>query len=369
METAQVIAKSEAVKSSSGRFYRPELDALRFLAFSLVFLYHSTSVAGGRHGVQVFFVLSAFLITELLLRERDRTGNVNISAFYIRRGLRIWPLYFTMLMLCFVFTLLVHYPRPAIEWLSYLVITGNLYTAFSGHYLPWGWMVLWTITVEEQFYLLWPTLIKLGGRRGIVLISSVIWVVGQIACVSIAIHVGSQVYAARLWTDSLVNFQYFAVGAILAVFLHDKKVALPGWARILLLIFGLLTFQLSSIGSWLHLQGTQMTVLAYLVYLATGVGAACILIAAIGFHVPVRLQWAIHLGKISYGLYVFHEIFVLLAGDIGAAVFHIHHLATVKMYWLSIPLTLLTASLSYRYLETPFLRLKGRFEIVKSRPV
>ena len=101
----------------------------------------------------------------------------------------------------------------------------------------------------------------------------------------------------------------------------------------------------------------------------TGIGAVCILIAFIGLNIPEKLRWVVYLGKISFGLYVFHDICLLFAADIGMAVFHIRHLAMVKMYWVSLPLTLLIAALSYRYFETPFLRLKARFEIVKSRAI
>src|ERR1700690_2343892 len=100
--------------SSPARFYRPELDALRFFAFLAVFVYHTSPsdppyysarhipcaylVAAASHagafGVDLFFLLSAYLITELLLRERDECGQVHLDSFYVRRILRIWPLYF-----------------------------------------------------------------------------------------------------------------------------------------------------------------------------------------------------------------------------------------------------------------------------------
>lgn len=368
METAQDAAPSKRSAASAGRFYLPELDALRFLAFSLVFLSHSAPVLGaGRHGVQIFFVLSAFLITELLLRERETTDKVNITAFYIRRALRIWPLYYTMLLLCFLFSLSFHYHLPTIEWLAYLFFLGNCSTASTGHYLTWGWGVLWTVTVEEQFYLVWPTIIRLGGRTGIILISILVWIAGQVACLRIAAHVGADTYATQIWTNSLVNYQYFAIGAILAVCLHNKRIKIAIWARLALAAIGLLTFQLSEVSFLRYLPWLHNDMRTYVAYLATGISSALILIAFIGFNVPAKLQWAVYLGKISFGLYVFHRICLLFAGAIGAAVFHIHSLAMVKTYWISIPLTLLIASLSYRYLETPFLHLKTRFEIIRSR--
>src|SRR5580704_3548587 len=97
-------------------FYLPELDGLRFFAFLAVFIYHSVAplpalspetghffalghaiLRSGCYGVDLFFTLSAYLITELLMRERARTGRINVAAFYIRRMFRIWPLYFAFL--------------------------------------------------------------------------------------------------------------------------------------------------------------------------------------------------------------------------------------------------------------------------------
>jgi peptidoglycan/LPS O-acetylase OafA/YrhL len=111
-------------ENRSGAFYRPELDALRFFAFLYVFISHAFSlapdhyisaglsaeaalwlaraVAVGGFGVGLFFVLSSYLITELLIREYNRTGKLDVRSFYIRRALRIWPLYFFFLILVYL---------------------------------------------------------------------------------------------------------------------------------------------------------------------------------------------------------------------------------------------------------------------------
>src|ERR1700761_517725 len=123
------------------RFYRPELDGLRFVAFLLVFCDHSALkvtdwsgigdwfpavVSGGRFGVDLFFILSAYLITELLRREKLATGSVDIRGFYLRRILRIWPLYFAFVGFWFLaqgFTSSKSFPTPAL--LAFLSLTGN----------------------------------------------------------------------------------------------------------------------------------------------------------------------------------------------------------------------------------------------------
>ena len=173
--------------TNAPRYYRPELDALRFVAFLSVFLFHGMEYYIpsafldvekfhlpwiGQWGVPLFFFLSAFLIVELLLRERDSTGSVHLGAFYLRRILRIWPLYFGVY---WGFALLnIWVPRinpgTGITWPWFTFFFANQYIAHH------GWIAgpvdpLWSISVEEQFYLLIPIVTALGGRRALSLVS------------------------------------------------------------------------------------------------------------------------------------------------------------------------------------------------------
>jgi peptidoglycan/LPS O-acetylase OafA/YrhL len=174
-----------AKAASDSRFYRPELDALRFVAFLLVFLYHmlpdtkDPRVAHvlGRFGpafnafgtacsfgLCLFFALSAFLICELLMRERETKGTVGVKQFYIRRILRIWPLYYFALALGVIFVFLTGFQFGAIEKIGWFAIfMGSWYTATRFAYpLPIG--PLWSISVEEQFYAFAPWLLKYLSR-------------------------------------------------------------------------------------------------------------------------------------------------------------------------------------------------------------
>ncbi len=185
MDSQTIPASSAgAGRAKEASFYRPELDALRFFAFFAVYLAHSLShepgdytryhlpqLAGdlmaaiatsGRFGGQLFFLLSGYLITSLLLRERWVTGHVNLRAFYIRRMLRIWPLYF------FVLLLAVLWPwggarLPLPYFVGYLLLAGNWMTAFLGPPASWA-SVLWPLPILQQFYLLWPPVIKFLSR-------------------------------------------------------------------------------------------------------------------------------------------------------------------------------------------------------------
>jgi peptidoglycan/LPS O-acetylase OafA/YrhL len=161
------------------RYYRPELDALRFFAFVSVFCDHLTFVQArwfqpiveaGAFGMCMFFMLSAYLIITILLREQETTGTVNLRAFAIRRILRIWPLYFLVLFGGYALGRIYH--GNAIvnghAVLAFTFLVGNLYILHTGWMGPVG--SLWSLSVEEQFYLAVPAIVRLGGRRGIIAI-------------------------------------------------------------------------------------------------------------------------------------------------------------------------------------------------------
>src|SRR5262245_23683503 len=175
--------------SGAPAFYRPELDVLRFFAFLAVFAHHSlphtlesylelglspataswlvAAVTSGAFGVDVFFVLSAYLITELLTREHEQRGRIEVVSFYARRILRIWPLYFTFLAAIVLFepSVLPHHRFPLAHQLSFAVFLANWSCAFLD-YPSSSAALLWSISIEEQFYVVWPLVVSWArGRR------------------------------------------------------------------------------------------------------------------------------------------------------------------------------------------------------------
>lgn len=344
------------------RFFRPELDILRFFAFLLVFAAHvspdklSRWLSAGALGVPLFFLLSAYLITELLFLEKDAHGTVNLRAFYMRRILRIWPLYFLVLFLGVLLSHILGASRPVgiAETFSYLFLSGNWYTAFH-NYLPLGFGALWSLCVEEQFYLLWPSVVKHLSRRSVLLVCTGIWIASQAATIIAWANGASRVY---MWTSTPGLMQYFAIGGALSVLLHGR---VPNFrrGRVGVIFVGVLLFLL------FH------NLVDWWIYLLAGLGATLIFLGFLGM-TPGRIAGKFRYpGKISYGLYVYHLPIILLSGVVAVRVFHIpvHHGVTLVKLGLGLPLTLLIAHLSYRYFETPFLKLKERFEVVRSRPV
>jgi peptidoglycan/LPS O-acetylase OafA/YrhL len=166
--SATAVIERESTQAQAESFYRPGLDVLRALAFLMVFIAHGLAwhlnkptqigamARAGEFGVCIFFFLSSYLITELLLREKRDTGTILIPAFYVRRILRIWPLYFAMIAASCLYGLFAPAHAVSIAWtISLLLLFTNWYTA--GHGYPPGFLFpLWSISLEEQFYLLWP---------------------------------------------------------------------------------------------------------------------------------------------------------------------------------------------------------------------
>ena len=184
-----ITSGAAATASHTGRFYRPELDVLRCLAFFLVFSSHvlpfphsasaftflSAIQEGVSGGVPLFFILTSFLITELLLREQDATGTIHIQAFYVRRILRIWPLYFLVLGLAVALPHLVHSFDPiGIYVAPFVLLAGNWVIVHHGWFHNPLLTPLWSTPVQEQFYLVWPLLVFWWGRRGIVILSAIL---------------------------------------------------------------------------------------------------------------------------------------------------------------------------------------------------
>jgi len=310
----------------------------------------------------IFFLLSAYLITELLIRERTSTGSVHLRAFYTRRILRIWPLYLGVVFASYFIGLWLPSYRLSWKWVAaFVFFAGNWYTGRI-NYAPSSVAVLWSISIEEQFYLLWPSVAKFGGIRALKIC----------AILTIPIGYGVLFYLCgkgvpmqpSLWTNSFIQFSFFGIGALIALALHRRSILIPIPLRLLLFGGGVALWLMAN--QTFHVQGVFYEARPWLVSCGFGLAASgCIAIffSLFGISPALLPPQLIYLGKISYGLYVFHVPCRELARwMLGATGF-----GQLFRPVLEIALTLLMATLSYRYFERPFLRLKARFEFVKTR--
>jgi peptidoglycan/LPS O-acetylase OafA/YrhL len=366
------------------RFYLPELDGLRFYAFLSVFISHSlpaedgfyrglhlpapslwsAAVRSGGAGVDLFFALSAFLITSLLLKERQETGGISLRLFYIRRILRIWPLYFLVVGLGILFAHTMSsfhwYYDQSLPWYyigGYLLFIGNwVYAVFGA---PRSICApLWTVSIEEQFYLIWPAVMRGLSRRGIRNAGIFLFTVSmasQLGAVLLGAHRGHLEYGSASRVNSL------ALGILLA--LHADQLPTPKrYIRLLLLVGGFTGWVFAS-AAWASDRPMHMVFGRVLAAVASG----AILYGCL--HTRSSLctgAWVVSLGKISYGLYMFHFMGLVLAPTL----FHPSSRGgLLGTRVLALATTWLLASASYRWLESPFLRMKDRFAAVLSRPV
>jgi peptidoglycan/LPS O-acetylase OafA/YrhL len=148
--------------------YIPELDGLRGISILLVFIHHVyfTVLPGGFLGVDIFFVLSGFLITSLLLREWDQFGSLNLKLFYIRRALRLMPALITLVLIlsAYAFIFLDHLTAAKTYqgiWLTLSYVSNWIY-AFGLRSADNPLGITWSLAIEEQFYLLWPFILSLA---------------------------------------------------------------------------------------------------------------------------------------------------------------------------------------------------------------
>ena len=359
---------------SEGHFYHPELDILRFFAFFAVFLHHAlprqasfyieagvpaavtqwilTAKHAGAFGVDLFFALSAFLITELLRREYENRGTFGLGAFYVRRALRIWPLYFAFLAATvFLIPMILPSERFGLIYvISFALFFGNWVCATSG--LPFSVASpLWSISVEEQFYLGWPLLLRFFGMNRIKQLALCLLGGAVLTRIFLAFY---EVKHPGVWCNTLARLDPIALGALLAFFLGGRA---PQIRNVLRLALGALALaSLLLVARYLKQDGPTSVI----TYFVSALASLALLVAVLQTNsrlltVP-PFTWLVYLGRISYGLYVFHLFALALVAK--QLVFPLGFESRLLVSFL---LTVLLAAVSYRALEQPFLRLKQRF--------
>lgn len=372
------------------RYYRPELDALRFLAFISVFTVHRMDhlpIDPARHfwlynicllgnfGVPVFFLLSAFLITELLIREQSRLGTIHIRSFYVRRILRIWPLYFAVFYgLVLLMRVIPHTgPPDPISWLAFTLFAGNWYICTHGWIPAFPVNPMWSISVEEQFYIAIP-LIALYGRRFGLKIAALALMAVSYMMVTWYAWTGWHGFSSQ-WTNSFVEFQFFSAGTLLSLALKGRTLQWNLALRLLGILAGIVCLFVASVYLGVQADTPSSTVrqapLGWALVLA---GTIIFFLSLLGTSAHYFPKPIVYLGRISYGLYLFHELIYTL-------VFHTWKIQLIRFCdflhlarWtggigtvIVFCVVVLLAHLSYQFYERPFLRLKRRFTFVPSR--
>jgi peptidoglycan/LPS O-acetylase OafA/YrhL len=343
---------------------RPALDGVRGMAILIVVYFHSSLLApslplrrfakSGGLGVDAFFVLSGFLITALLLREQAVSGHVQLGNFYRRRALRLLPALVVFLAAHVIYALVTDVP-VAVE-------RGSVFSVLFYYSNTWlhrpptsqGLGGLWSLAVEEQFYMVWPLmfLLLLGIRRRL---TTVVFItVGLIAavCVHRAMLFQRGTPTLTLYTRTATRADALLVGALLAQLWVRGKVPKRG---LTLVAWPALAFYLFAVS-----HGVSRTFLYRGGYTLIAVAVGVVLLAVL------ESQWSVNdflrlrplraLGRVSYALYIWHLLIFAAVARIG------DDWAPATRLVTGLVLCALVCSLSWTLVERPFLRWKVRLE-------
>lgn len=361
----------------------PNLNGLRFAGALAVMLFHCFTLHRdiwgdfyntqwfkaiglvlnkGHLGVALFFVLSGFLITYLLLNELARNGSINLGHYFMRRILRVWPLYFVVTLFgFFIFPHLPYGVETVHELWRYLIFASNIDEIILGLKDNINFLTAtWTISVEEQFYLSWGIFIALLRFRNK---NTFLWFFLSVIAGTIVFRLFHLNDERTLYFHTFSVISDLAFGGLIAWLVYYKKLSsffeeLPRWIILLAYLIG---------GTLLLSEGKLLSGTAVSVarLIPETVFAFIILeqvYANHSFYKIDRIPGFFEAGKLTYGFYLFHCIYIWY----WAHFFKDHQLTSnVGYYGLYVVLvfvsTYATAWLSFRYFEQPFLRLKRFF--------
>jgi peptidoglycan/LPS O-acetylase OafA/YrhL len=368
---SRIIAPESAVVGEAQRLYLPALDGLRFFAFLLVLIHHvpgapaiiSTLEARGWVGVELFFAISSFLFFTLLDAEDRARGSINIPHFFVRRLLRLYPL-----MVAFpLFMLLSEGPLgwPAFgRFLGIAFFADNAITATTAAYNNISQAGhLWTLSYEFQIYLLIPVAFlirKAMGRRAFAWALLAAWLI--CAGARLAFLLSGTTYLA-IWVTPFLRPESTLLGIALSLGLFDRwrlSIMVTIWALALIVFLALPNIFQAGAGTMALYPAAAILCCAVL-WLAVRPGPFGRLLSA---------PWLTYLGKISFGLYVFHLFGIDLAGRITDALGMAQGPESYFLrFAIAFGLTTAMATASYFGFERWFLLRKKRFTAIESRPI
>jgi peptidoglycan/LPS O-acetylase OafA/YrhL len=350
----------------------PSLDGWRAVSIILVLGAHCWRSVGypsslnpifqffdGDFGVRCFFVISGFLITWLLVQEQERDGSVSLKRFYIRRALRILPVYFAFMVALWLLHLFTTFNQTPRTWLANLTFTTNFFDATwqSGH--------LWSLSVEEQFYLIWPALfVALAVLKKPA--TTLKWLAVPLVIAPFwRLVTYKEFYPANL-KILFAHFSFFnyfdclAIGCMCAVALRHYRPLFETWLVkrvIFVACIGLVLILLPYFLAHLHVPGR---VIAASTASLQALGFALLLLLSVlpenqKLFSPLNWRWVGHIGMLSYSIYIWQQLFCANPETYGGT----------RSWWNTFPgwllAALIVAHLSYYLLERPLFQLRSRY--------
>lgn len=372
------------------KFYLPNLNSLRAIAALMVIMCHLLEGKNrtivflgnfGSSGVTIFFVLSGFLITYLLLMEQKVFSKININAFYFRRILRIWPLYFLILFIAYVVIPyfipedhLIEMDRRSLKSFLMNVFFLTNFTLIL-KLTPLIIRVIWSIGIEEQFYIFWPWLIKMKEkkRNSLILLIIFFFPFSKLFFVLFEYYTGSNSLQIISSIITVTRFDSMAIGGLFGILAFCKKID-----------FGYFTIRYESITSKKIQWGVYFSI--FISYLITFIYpslfqiinyilhpclfAICIVNLATNSNSVLNIEnnYMNYLGKISYGLYLIHQIVIYLVLARLKAFFKYDSvfLNYLLPYTITLAIIVFISGILYKYYESPFFRLKNKYANIKT---
>lgn len=366
---------------ANSKKYFENLDASRFFAFIIVFLAHTfISVSSeiksssifqfaydwgkiGMLGLEYFFVLSSFLISWIILEEKKITNSFNIKNFLIRRTLRVWPLYFLIVLIGLSLSVLANQLNiglesiPPFKYFGLFII--NFYIIDNGTNFLFFLAFLWSISIEEQFYIVWSVVMKY-------LKINLLWLSISLIIISLVFRAYYINESLQLYFNTVSALGNFGIGGIAAYIafhktpLFERLISIKKNQTILLyfiLILSIIFFnQLNHFDFFTVFSRLYFSILFALFIIEQSHGKN-------RFFNPGKSVILNRLGKISYGLYCFHGVVITIL------IKTLEQFSFIETYWhvflvypiIILTLTTLVSHLSFKYFENYFLKLKTKF--------
>jgi len=350
-------------------------DALRFAAFLKVFLLHLPITAfpvfnffrnGGGIGVSFFFVLSGFLITYIILEEKERTGTFHIGHFYLRRILRIWPLYYLMIGFAFITPYFLHLFHLSYsdggykpDWLLSLTFLENYkMIVVSDHPNVSPLTVMWSLCIEEHFYIIWGLVLYFIPVKRTPLVIALAILLSLISIV---------IFIRQYWwpMDISTNLIYFAFGAIPAYLLITKKEIFEEWIQSISIVFKIV-FIIVMLTYIFYASNVNYPAQQYIepfILSALFAFLICLIVPQKNSLVISDKNTFSRLGVYTYGLYVYHTIiinlFIQLSKEYGLSLDNIFY--AILFCMTSLLATVVISIVSFSFFENQFLKLKRYF--------
>ncbi|MGZ3853107.1 MAG: acyltransferase family protein [Flavisolibacter sp.] len=352
--------------------YIKQLDSVRAIAVFLVIIWHwvprnslTENLHSGSLGVNIFFVLSGFLITQLLLRDRHKAEQLKggtgtaLKNFYARRILRIFPIYYFAILLTSLLNNSFAFNVSSGELVSNLTYTSNFYI-----YLHKGWPVatlhFWSLAVEEQFYLVWPLLILFLPKRSLlaaILSCIILGLVSQLLASNHEFgHLPTYTCLDSLAIGGLIAFLFTYHPELLR--LYHKPLAILAALCCLIIFVNCFFHYYIPILRFLHAIISAWLVNHILLYREK----QSLLNRVLNSNPLVKI------GKVSYGIYVYHMLYVFVAGQLWYKYIFDHYSSFINRQFepwifllINFPILYFTARLSWKFIESPFLSLKTYF--------